>query len=63
MNLLEIDLNLLLALDALLSEQHVTRAAQRMGLSQPAMSNILARLRQQFGDPLLVRTAAGMEPT
>ena len=63
MNLRAIDLNLLLALDALLSERHVTRAASRVGLSQPAMSNALARLRQLFGDELLIRTPAGMQPT
>jgi DNA-binding transcriptional LysR family regulator len=63
MNLGAVDLNLLVALDALLREQSVTRAAQRVGLSQPAMSNALARLRTLVGDPLLVRGAAGMEPT
>jgi DNA-binding transcriptional LysR family regulator len=50
-----VDLNLLVALDALLSERNVTRAAARMSLGQPAMSAALARLRKQFGDPLLVR--------
>src|SRR5262245_4096735 len=63
MNLRSIDLNLLVALDALLSEQHVTRAADRIGLSQPAMSNALARLRHLFQDELLVRTATGMQAT
>jgi DNA-binding transcriptional LysR family regulator len=63
MNLRSIDLNLLLALEALVEERHVTRAARRIGLSQPAMSNALARLRRTFGDPLLVRTADGMAPT
>lgn len=63
MNLRRVDLNLLVALDALLEERHVSRAALRIGLSQPAMSNALARLRHTFGDPLLVRTPAGMEPT
>ncbi|WP_394830211.1 LysR family transcriptional regulator [Pendulispora rubella] len=58
-----VDLNLLVALDALLSERSVTRAAQRMGLSQPAMSNALARLRDLLEDPVLVRTGHGMEPT
>lgn len=58
-----IDLNLLVALDALLAECHVTRAAERIGLSQPAMSNALARLRRSLGDPILVRTARGMQPT
>src|SRR6185295_16535070 len=63
MNLRSVDLNLLVALDALLTEQHVTRAADRVGLSQPAMSNALGRLRGVFGDELLVRTATGMQPT
>jgi DNA-binding transcriptional LysR family regulator len=58
-----VDLNLLVALDALLSERSVSRAAQRMGLSQPAMSNALSRLRDLLEDPVLVRTGHGMEPT
>lgn len=62
-NLRSIDLNLLVGLDALLRERNVTRAAERIGLSQPAMSNALARLRQLFGDDLLVRTPGGMSPT
>jgi DNA-binding transcriptional LysR family regulator len=63
MNLRSIDLNLLVALDALLSQRHVTKAADRVGLSQPAMSNALGRLRAMFSDELLVRTATGMKPT
>jgi len=63
MNLAGLDLNLLVALDALLSERSVTRAAQRVGLSQPGMSNALARLRVLFGDPLLVRQGATLVPT
>ncbi len=63
MNLRSIDLNLLVALDALLRERHVTRAADQIGLSQPAMSNALGRLRHMFKDELLVRTARGMQPT
>ena len=63
MDIRNIDLNLLVALDALLSERNVTRAAARLGLSQSAMSASLARLRQVFGDPLLLRTAGGMLPT
>lgn len=63
MNLRSIDLNLLVALDALLAERHVTKAADRVGLSQPAMSNTLSRLRAMFSDELLVRTSAGMQPT
>ena len=58
-----IDLNLLVALRALLAERHVTRAAARVGLSQPAMSHALSRLRELLGDALLVRTPSGMQPT
>lgn len=57
------DLNLLVALHALLRERHVSRAAARLGVSQPAMSRTLARLREMFDDPLLVRVKAGMQPT
>jgi DNA-binding transcriptional LysR family regulator len=63
MNLQSIDLNLLVVLESLLEERNVTRAAKRIGLSQPAMSNALARLRRTFDDPLLMRTADGMTPT
>src|SRR5215475_4928159 len=63
MNLQTIDLNLLLAFEALMEERGVTRAAKRVGLSQPAMSNALARLRRTFDDPLFVRTTDGMSPT
>ena len=63
MNLRTVDLNLLVALDALLTERHVSRAAVRIGLSQPAMSNALLRIRALFRDDILVRTAHGMEPT
>jgi DNA-binding transcriptional LysR family regulator len=55
-----VDLNLLPALDALLAERNVTRAAERMSLGQPAMSAVLARLRKHFGDPLLVREGRGL---
>jgi DNA-binding transcriptional LysR family regulator len=58
-----IDLQLLFAFDALMKELQVTRAAKAVGVSQPAMSHILSRLRAQFDDPLLVRTTRGMEPT
>ena len=58
-----LDLNLLVALRALLTERHVTRAAARVGLSQPAMSHALSRLRELLDDPLLVRTPSGMRPT
>ena len=54
-NLASLDLNLLVSLDALLQERSVTRAAARMGLSQPALSASLARLRRHFGDDLLTR--------
>jgi len=63
MNLRSVDLNLLVVFEALMAERHVTRAARRVGLSQPAMSNALGRLRQLFDDELLVRSGAGMEPT
>ncbi|MGO3870870.1 MAG: LysR family transcriptional regulator [Alcaligenes sp.] len=58
-----IDLNLLLSLHALLTEQHVTRAAHRLHKSQPAVSHALAHLRQVFNDPLLIRRGARLEPT
>src|SRR5262245_59138038 len=63
MNLSAVDVNLLVAFDALINERSVTRAARRIGLSQPAMSNALGRLRTLFGDPLLVRGAREMTPT
>lgn len=63
MNLRSVDLNLLVALDALLDEVHVSRAAMRIGLSQPAMSNALDRCRQLFGDELLERDARAMRLT
>jgi DNA-binding transcriptional LysR family regulator len=63
MNLSALDLNLLVALDALLKEANVSRAAMRIGLSQPAASHALQRLREVFGDPLLVRNGARMELT
>ena len=62
-NLSRIDLNLLVALDALLAERGVTKAAARVGLGQSAMSHNLARLRQLFDDELLVRSPDGMRPT
>src|SRR6202046_2734617 len=63
MNLNSLDRNLLVALDALLLEANVSRAAMRVGLSQPAASHALQRLRDMLGDPLLVRTGARMELT
>ncbi|WP_020409743.1 LysR family transcriptional regulator [Hahella ganghwensis] len=63
MNLARIDLNLLVYLDVLLREKSVTKAANHLGITQPAMSNGLRRLRDMFGDPLLVRTSEGMTAT
>ncbi len=63
MDLGRIDLNLLVHLDVLLREQNVTKAASHLGITQPAMSNGLKRLRALFEDPLLVRTSDGMAPT
>lgn len=63
MNLTSLDLNLLVALDALLLEANVSRAADRIGLSQPAASHALQRLRTMLGDPLLVRVGSRMELT
>jgi DNA-binding transcriptional LysR family regulator len=62
-NLRQFDLNLLVALDALLTERNVTRAGERLFLSQPAMSGILARLRHAFHDELLVRVGRNLEHT
>lgn len=62
-NLATFDLNLLLALDALLAERSVTRAGARLGLSQSATSKLLNRLRAAFDDPLLLRGPGGMRPT
>src|SRR5262245_52770636 len=58
-----LDLNLLKALDALLDECNVTRAAARLALTQPAVSGMLTRLRERFGDPLFVRSQRGIIPT
>ncbi|KIE90190.1 putative transcriptional regulator [Actinobacillus pleuropneumoniae] len=58
-----VDLNLLKAFDALLQERNVTKAAQRLSVTQPAMSAMLNRLRDSFGDPLFVRVQHGIEPT
>lgn len=62
-NLRSIDLNLLGILDALLEQRNVSRAAEMLGLSQPAVSHALARLRDLFRDPLLVRSGRTMVPT
>ncbi|MBS0446479.1 MAG: LysR family transcriptional regulator [Proteobacteria bacterium] len=58
-----LDLNLLVVFDAIVKDRNVTQAARRVGLSQPAMSSALNRLRRIFNDPLFVRTAEGMMPT
>ncbi len=63
MNLASVDLNLLVAFEALMNERHVTRAGERIGLAQPSMSSVLTRLRALFGDELFVRSASGMQPT
>src|SRR3954452_5351303 len=63
MNVQDIDLNLLRVFDAVLHERGVTPAAARLGLTQPAVSHALARLRTLFGDPLFLRTPGGMAAT
>jgi DNA-binding transcriptional LysR family regulator len=62
-NIAASDLSLLLVLEALLEERHVSRAALRLNRSQPAVSHALARLRDIFNDPLLVRGSDGLQPT
>ena len=62
-NIANVDLNLLVAFDAIFRERNITLAAQRIGLSQPAMSSALNRLRRTFNDALFVRTGRGMQPT
>lgn len=63
MQLRRLDLNLLVSLDALLAERSVTRAAERLGISQPTMSAALARLRRHFSDELLCRSGNRYELT
>ncbi|HLJ89270.1 MAG TPA: LysR family transcriptional regulator [Candidatus Angelobacter sp.] len=63
MNLASLDLNLLVALEALVEEENVGRAARRIGLSQPAMSHALNRLRGMIGDPIMVRVGGRMQLT
>lgn len=63
MDIKRMDFNLLVTLDALLAERSVSRAAQRLNLSQPALSAQLARLREMLGDPLFVPSHRGMTPT
>ena len=58
-----IDLNLLISLQVLLEERNVSRAAERLFITQPAMSKTLSRLRQVFDDPLFTRSSHGMQPT
>jgi DNA-binding transcriptional LysR family regulator len=59
----EIDLNLLIVFQAIFQQRQISAVAKQLGLSQPAVSNALARLRNMFGDELFVRTAQGMQPT
>lgn len=63
MDIRSLDLNLLVVFDAMLKHQNVTKAAEALRLSQPAMSAAVSRLRTLFDDPLFVRTGLGMEPT
>jgi DNA-binding transcriptional LysR family regulator len=63
MELSDIDLNQLVLFQRLMVEQSVSKVAEKMGLTQPAVSNTLAKLRRQFGDDLFVRTPTGMMPT
>lgn len=63
MELHELDLNLLVVFQQLLAERRVSRTAEVLGVSQPAVSNSLAKLRRLFGDELFLRTPRGMEPT
>jgi DNA-binding transcriptional LysR family regulator len=58
-----VDLNLLRVFNAIIEERSLTRAGQRLALSQPAVSYSLGRLRTLFGDPLFIRTRVGMQPT
>jgi DNA-binding transcriptional LysR family regulator len=63
MSFLNLDLNLLRVFDAVMTEQNLTRAAGRLAMTQPAVSNALRRLRDTMGDELLIRTAHGVKPT
>src|SRR3984957_12110097 len=63
MNWGAVDLNLLIVFDILMQERNLTRAGKRLGLSQPATSHALARLRHMLHDDLFVRTPDGMQPT
>src|SRR3954469_20571682 len=63
MSFLNLDLNLLRVFDAVMTEQNLTRAANHLAMTQPAVSNALKRLRDTLGDELLIRTAHGVKPT
>jgi DNA-binding transcriptional LysR family regulator len=63
MELIDLDLNQLVVFDRLMAERRVSRVAEQLGRTQPAVSNALARLRRHFGDELFLRTPAGMVPT
>lgn len=63
MSFLNLDLNLLRIFDAIMTEQNLTRAAGRLAMTQPAVSNALRRLRDTLNDELLIRTAHGVKPT
>ena len=63
MNIRNIDLNLLVYLSVLIEEKSVSRAANKLSLTQPTVSAALKKLREHFSDPLLVRTSGGMQPT
>ena len=58
-----VDLNLLTVFDAVMQEQNITRAAHSLGMSQPAVSNAVARLKVMFNDELFVRYGRGIQPT
>jgi DNA-binding transcriptional LysR family regulator len=62
-NLKNVDLNLLVIFEAIYSTGNISRASERLGMSQPAVSNALARLRELIGDPLFVRAPRGVEPS
>ena len=63
MNFATLDLNLLRVFDAMMEERSTTRAGDRLGVTQSAVSHSVARLRDLLGDELFIRTPAGMEPT
>ena len=63
MNLSDIDLNQLVVFQQLMLERRVSKVAEKLGITQPAVSNTLAKLRRKLGDELFIRTPAGMVPT